>query len=890
MLNHFINDIKIFSDFNNLIKDFSNPKQLNLFTELVRLVFVYHPIYNDFVEEYYETLPNVQNSKNNLHFILTKQQKLCSVQVKFDDDFVFDKEIYQSNKFYKHFLITNLDKTYTNSNSNIYITGYFFNMIKPEWFTFVKYKLLKQLHIFPQLTPSDTHIILINNVIHSNSIEHEFSTDLILNHFWINQHLNSKITIISVETIQQLIRIFNDLSYQKMINNTIQHFVLVGDNKKTFYNGVITVNEDFEKEIQFYKNNYCNLTIIVTHDNFVKLMASMTNLNIIPDLLITYPPNNNILNDILQVKKTIFISYTPNSHPDYSLSNNTLIKYNNEQTILAKFKKTNIMDYLEIDDNDMIKDFDEIVKMDQIYPYEHTTHLDNTLWLSNYNKLFQWMTKYNTIPKQCSTNTTEMLLFIFMYEQIIQMDSIDEYKYQKMKLLPLWDSIIYKDIGNWEISFNLLVNWVKINKRIPNNGINTNFEEYWLYNFIELQQFNYKANSISEDKMVKIEEFLCITTQIDLIMWDLLYKHLKLWIMTNNTIPNLNNLDSNTKTLGLFVDIQKQNKYLYKLNDKQIKKLELLPLWNWEIKDCSLWMLMFNKMLLYMSINVNFPNIEYTTDESIELALFMDMQKRFYTINLLSCEQINKLESLSFWVFDNVYICNKITKLRNNKTIEKLTAWEKKYNELLKWYELYDYAPRRNMEEPNEKLLNYFIDKQKKLQKQGQLSEYKIKKLELLPNWNWISQKNINIEEWNNDFVKLSKWMKLHNRMPKFDINNTDEKKMFEFCNEQIICKLDGKLDTKKIKKLESLKYWTWLNNENPITEHTTKKWYVKYEKLVQWVNTYNKYPQYGTKDILEENLVTFIYNNRYLYNKHKLNSDQITKLELLPNWVWHKN
>jgi hypothetical protein len=78
--------------------------------------------------------------------------------------------------------------------------------------------------------------------------------------------------------------------------------------------------------------------------------------------------------------------------------------------------------------------------------------------------------------------------------------------------------------------------------------------------------------------------------------------------------------------------------------------------------------------------------------------------------------------------------------------------------------------------------------------------------------------------------------------------------------------------------------------DDNKDEVNVTKKWFMKYEKLKEWIATYKKYPQFGTMNKLEEILVTFIYNSRYLYNRNKLSEDRIKKLELLPGWQWHKN
>jgi hypothetical protein len=951
MLNTFINDTKSFADLNKLIKNLPNKQKISIFREFVKMVFIYHPIYNDFTEKYYtyDMLTSKQkkelslNRPTSLCFILLKTQKWSTVQIVFvnnpNDEIVFDKyDVYDNDIFYQHLCVTNSNNPIIPKTTCL--TGNFFNNIKPEFFTFLKYKLSKQLYIFPQLVPTTAHTALINKIVNTNikTIEHEFNTNIILNHFWINQELNSKITVVVVNDVIQLIKIFNDSSYQKMINNYKQHFILVSSDVNSY--GFILLNDknDIIENINLLVNKDINLTIIVTFNDINILVDSLNILNIKPDLCISYNSNN------VMAKRELIITY--NLIPDYSLSSCSLISSVNSNDQPAKFIKTNIMDYLEITEEE--GNIDKIVcnpnkgatkniihidtldkweiEYQELFNMSQNDEMYNTLinkqlyklqsnklsktqidklellkgwddigsdrkislqWISVYNKLFKWVSK-NGYPLQCSENSEESLLYVFLYEQILNGIDRCKYRYEKMTDLLRWDDFfkLYKQMDNWALHYNVLIKWININCRMPRYSNNINLEEYQLLQFIELQKINYKKQTLSNDK-IEILSNICDFTWTnsnndlnDMIIWDMLYQELKIYIINNNVIPN-----DDTK-LGVYVKIQKQSKYI--LTDKQINKLELLPLWIWD-DFVSLWDLTYDKVVLYSLMNNEFPNIEFITEEDKKIEIFMNMQKKLYDIDALSKEQVDKLELLSFWD-DNTheFIFNRNHTGQNNKVMKKMLDWENKYNDLLKWHEIHDYAPRRNNNDEHEKILNYFIDKQKKLQKNGLLSEYKTKKLELLPHWNWISQKITNNEEWDNSFNELTIWLKDNARIPMYNIENNIEKKLFWFCNDQKILKLDGKLDNKKVKKLESLKYWSWDNKTN--SGIASKKWNNKYDILSEWVNTKGKYPTYGSKDALEENLVTFIYNNRYLYHKNKLNGEQIDKLEKLKNWTWHKD
>jgi hypothetical protein len=414
-----------------------------------------------------------------------------------------------------------------------------------------------------------------------------------------------------------------------------------------------------------------------------------------------------------------------------------------------------------------------------------------------------------------------------------------------------------------------LLGWINCNKRMPNMYENVGLEEYQMAMFMEQQKINYilkKLDEVKIDMLEKLNGWIWIVDNIgdDGGIDENMYQELKTYIMANNVIPGID-----TK-LGKYILNQKYYKSLYKLNDKQIYKLELLPLWDWAFgNDIELWNILFNQFIL-------------SNDK-----VFVDMQRKLYKINLLDRWKIDKLISVDGWTFEEgIYITNDIKPAIQNQTpTSKSMAWDIKYSELAKWYETHNYTPRRNMDDENEKLLNYFIDKQKKAHKSGLLNDAKIKQLEMLPGWNWITQKTALNDEWEYLYNELVKWTNKNDRLPQFKINDDTEKKLFWYCVDQKLCKLDGKIDIKKVKKLELIKNWNWATNAN--VKITTKKWDEKYVMLCDWIKTKNKYPMKGTKNELEESLITFIIVNKQAYNKQKLNNNQITRLEQLPNWSW---
>lgn len=917
-----IDSCKNYGDFCNAIKTKNISERMTIFVELVEFIFTYHPLY--------DCVNSFDNIDEDIYMITSKIGKKYMVQIKYVNKneritWANNNDIYITNSMNKN-----------NISKGICLSGHFFENLKPEFFTFMRNKLLKQLHIFPKLIPSPTNTKIINNIMNSDvrKIECEFNTDTILNGYWLSKELDSRVTILITNNIQQSIRIYNDCSYQKLVNNHLQHYLIVHNQMQNDC-GMIILSE--KNDIIDNVNRHCNneninLTIIVTSDNVKMLIGYLNILCIVPNIIMTY----NCKNWGLTGETNISLVYPVNHNPSYALSNCPMIKIEcvkNDEPV--KFKKTNIMDYLDNngngDDNDIkiivgdsvivvedcwdqkYNDFCgwtsingripqssdnpienlhyEFVK-EQLYNIQHdklpldkinklemvkewaeigTDRKISIQWLTNYNKLFKWITK-NGYPQQCSLDNDESMLFVFLHEYLIN-DNIKMCKYKNEKMYDLldWDDFydMYRDTDVWTINYYLLLGWTNCNKRIPNMNDNVNLEEYQMAMFMEQQKINYilkKMDNGKIDMLEKLNGWMWVVDNVgnDSIIDDDMYQELKTYIMKNNVMPG-----GDTK-LGRYILSQKYYKCFHKLNDKQIYKLELLPLWDWSVGfDLELWNILFNRFIL-------------SNDK-----VFVDMQRKLYKMNLLDRWKIDKLISVKDWTFEEgVYINNDIKPTIHDQTpISKSMVWDVKYNELVKWYDTHNYAPGKNMDDENEKLLNFFIDKQKNSYKSGLLNDSKIKQLEILPNWNWITQKTALNDEWANVYGELVKWTNKNDRLPQFKINDETEKKLFWYCVDQKLCKLDGKMDVNKVKKLELIKGWNWATNAN--IKITSKKWDDKYSMLCEWIKTKNKYPIKGTKNESEKSLITFINNNKQSYSKQKLNNNQITRLEQLPNWSW---
>lgn len=62
-------------------------------------------------------------------------------------------------------------------------------------------------------------------------------------------------------------------------------------------------------------------------------------------------------------------------------------------------------------------------------------------------------------------------------------------------------------------------------------------------------------------------------------------------------------------------------------------------------------------------------------------------------------------------------------------------------------------------------------------------------------------------------YKKVEKWINEHNCLPKKNKTNTEEQCIAKWCTKQRTFHRKNKLDDIKIKQLEKLKCWYWLND-----------------------------------------------------------------------------
>ena len=455
---------------------------------------------------------------------------------------------------------------------------------------------------------------------------------------------------------------------------------------------------------------------------------------------------------------------------------------------------------------------------------------------------------------------------IIKYEKYIGNNQIDNINIDNW--INSIDMKLWKNVDSWEYKYNVLIQWVKNNNnKIPSNQAINDIEKC-LGQFAAKQREYKKTGKLDAIKIKKLELIDNWFWDLD-ELWNIKYNELVLWITNNNNkIPSNGATDETEKRLGSFASTQRACKKAGNIDDVKIKKLELINNWFWSddnVKVKKTWNESYNELVLWIKNNKNkLPKMNPENEIENYFGVFSCNQRIKKRNNKLSDDKIKKLEEIDCWYW------------------EKDEFWNENYNELVKWVtNNNNIMPLTNSTNDIEKNLGSFAGTQRSDKKLGKLSDDKIERLEMIPNWFW------SIEEiWEKSYNELVIWCKnnktkKNNKLPSAKSLNEQEKRLGFFVKNLRQSKKLGQLTDDKIKKLELIIGWYWDKKDS---------WDETYDELTIWMgNNKNKIPNFKSIDETEKRLGGFARNQQYSNRTNTLDEEKFKKMESIKGWFWDK-
>jgi hypothetical protein len=230
----------------------------------------------------------------------------------------------------------------------------------------------------------------------------------------------------------------------------------------------------------------------------------------------------------------------------------------------------------------------------------------------------------------------------------------------------------------------------------------------------------------------------------------------------------------------------------------------------------------------------------------------------------LNDEEENNIELRYELIFDKMGIL-----------LYRKDIWQKKYNNLKIWIEIYNKIPVPSSKDKDEKRLGQWCNEQRQNYKENKLNREQIDNLQLLNNWNWGLY-----DIWNKKYENLKFWINENKRIPSQSSKDKNENMYGCWCNSQRQNHKNNILKEEQINKLEELVGWYWCIDKN-------YEWNENYDKLKIWINENNRYPSNSSNNTEEKYLVHWSQIQRNKKKDNELDNNKIELLEKIKDWHW---
>jgi superfamily II DNA or RNA helicase len=345
--------------------------------------------------------------------------------------------------------------------------------------------------------------------------------------------------------------------------------------------------------------------------------------------------------------------------------------------------------------------------------------------------------------------------------------------------------------------------------------------------------------------------------------WDFWFGLLERYIAEySNTSPDANYKTDDGFRLGGWVATQRVRFKTKRISDARIKKLESLKGWTWDAFEAR-WNIGFEYLEKYVAeFGDARPFTNHVTDDGYFLGDWTSNQRTQYRKGIMIKKHIKKLETLPGWVWDL-----------------QEAYWQEGFNHLKEYVVKSGHArPIRSTKTDNGFRLGAWVAKQRENWREDKLSENKINKLEALPGWVW----DTNESQWISSFEYLERYVaEFRNAYPDYYYKTNDGFKLGVWVTTQRVKYKNNSLRRDRILKFEALPGWTW--------DALEARWNNIFEYLVKYVDEFgDANPDYKYKTRESFKLGVWVSRQRKRWEKNKLESARIKKLESLPGWVWN--
>jgi|688.fasta_scaffold23806_5 superfamily II DNA or RNA helicase len=349
---------------------------------------------------------------------------------------------------------------------------------------------------------------------------------------------------------------------------------------------------------------------------------------------------------------------------------------------------------------------------------------DNDVFNLKYKNIILFTEKEKKLPSEASANIKEKKLARWCTRQRRNYKN-NLLSNNKIKLLEKINGWFWDKLDKFNFNYNKLINYIKIYNKLPSK-YSKNEEEILLGDFCYLQKCKKRENTLSNNK-IKLLEKINGWFWDDNDLFNLFCNEIDIFIKKGNRLPSIISKDKKEIKLGRWCIRQRNNKKKGILTNDQIKMLENIDKWSWNISKRNQFMPTYNELKIFIDKHKRLPLKRATNKIEKKLGLWCTVLRAKYKNNNLKNNEIELLEKFDVWFWD------------------KKDNFDKNYKEIIKFIDNNNRFPSRSFKDENEKKLSIWINNQRKKYKDNKTSDEHIKLLEKIKGWYWENINNINI-------------------------------------------------------------------------------------------------------------------------------------------------
>jgi superfamily II DNA or RNA helicase len=356
------------------------------------------------------------------------------------------------------------------------------------------------------------------------------------------------------------------------------------------------------------------------------------------------------------------------------------------------------------------------------------------------------------------------------------------------------------------------------------------------------------------------EKFVLATVEHTTSPWEFWFGALQTYIAQNGNSFIPHDFRIGHHKLGQWVNTQRTKYKTGQLASDRVARLESLNHWTWSQLD-TVWTSRFDLLKQFVE-EFGHTMIPDDPDGYKDQKLFswVQLQRSRYKRRVLEPDRVILLESLPTWTW-----------------MPKEDKWDHWFKLLQKFQELNGHVNVAQNLIFHDENLGRWINKQRARYRKGTLEQRRIQQLASIPGWTWDPEQ----ARWDAYFSALQRFAEINGHAMPNKEDQVDALQLGNWVSHQRLAFKKGKLQQEKIRRLESLKNWSW----DPLND----SWNSMFEALQHYAaekGAANPPQNYMVSNL---KLGSWTSAQKTRYNKGKLQTDRALKLMSLPGWTWNQ-